>query len=101
MHVAAASPAPIALGRDDVDADVVAKERAIIEAADDVQAKPEAIRPKIVDGKMNRFFKENVLQEQEMLVDNEDGHTVEKYAAAKGSSVTGYLRLALRAQQFF
>ncbi|MHC5068740.1 MAG: translation elongation factor Ts, partial [Planctomycetota bacterium] len=52
MHVAAASPAPIALGRDGVDAALVEKEREIIAESDDVKAKPEQIRPKIIEGKL-------------------------------------------------
>ncbi len=93
MHAAAASPAPLAFDRSDVPADVVEKETAIIAESDDVQKKPENIRPKIVEGKMGRFFKEMVLLEQEMLVDNEDGHTVEQYAKAKGISLSDFRRM--------
>jgi len=95
MHVAASNPEPVALSKDDVDADLLAKEREIIAALPDVAAKPEAIRPKIIDGKMGRFFKERVLLEQEMLVDNEDGLTVSGYAKAKGCEVTAFVRLAI------
>lgn len=95
MHVAAANPEPVALSKDDVDPDLLAKEREIIAALPDVASKPEAIRPKIIDGKMGRFFKEQVLLEQEMLVDNEDGKSVAAYAASKGVSVSGFVRLAI------
>lgn len=95
MHVAAANPEPVALSKDDVDPTLLAKEREIIAALPDVASKPEAIRPKIIDGKMGRFFKEQVLLEQEMLVDNEDGKSVAGYAAAKGAAVTGFVRLAI------
>ena len=95
MHVAAANPAPLALDRDGVDPELVQKEKDIIAASDDVQSKPEAIQPKIVEGKMGRFYKENVLKEQEMLVDNENGDSVEKYIAGKGGTVTGFLRLSV------
>lgn len=94
MHVAAANPAPIALDRDSVDADVLDKEREIIMALPEIQAKPEAIRPKIVDGKLGRFFKENVLLDQEMLVDA-DGDSVAQYAKSKGIAVAGFSRLAV------
>lgn len=92
MHVAAASPAPIALDKEGVPADIIEKERAIIAESPDVQAKPENIRPKIIDGKLGRFYKENVLLEQEMLVDNEDGGSVAAYAKAKGITITGFAR---------
>jgi elongation factor Ts len=95
MHIAASNPAPVALNRAAVDAELVAKEREIIAASADVQAKPEQIRPKIVDGKMNRFYKEMVLLEQEMLVDNEGGGQVEKWAAGKGASLSDFSRLAV------
>lgn len=95
MHVAAANPAPVATDRGGVDAALLARERSIIEALPDVQAKPEQIRPKIVEGKLGRFYKEHVLLEQEMLVDNEDGVSVGHYAKAKGATVSGFARLAI------
>lgn len=95
MHTAAANPAPVALDRSGVPAELVEKERAIIAESDDVQKKPEAIRPKIVEGKLGRFYKENVLLEQEMLVDNDDGASVEKYLQAHSCSVSGFVRLSV------
>jgi elongation factor Ts len=93
LHVASASPAPVALDRAAVDKALVDKEREIIAATPEVAAKPEAMRPKIVEGKLGRFFKENVLLEQEMLIDAEKGETVEKYAKRNGLTLTGFARL--------
>lgn len=95
LHVASANPAPIALDRAGVDPAVVAKEKEILLATPEVQGKPEAMRPKIVEGKLGRFYKERVLLEQEMLLDNEKGETVEKYAKRNGLTVTGFVRLAV------
>jgi elongation factor Ts len=95
MHVAASNPEPVALSKEDVAPELLAKEREIIAALPEVASKPEAIQPKIIDGKMGRFFKEQVLLEQEMLVDNEDGSTVSAYVKAKGSEVTAFVRLAI------
>ncbi len=95
LHVASANPAPIALSRSEVDAAVVAKEKEILLATPEVQAKPEAMRGKIVEGKLGRFFKEKVLLEQEMLLDAEKGESVEKYAARHKLTVTGFVRLAV------
>ena len=53
------------------------------------------MRPKIVLGKLGRFYIERVLLEQEMLLDAEKGETVEKYAARHGLTVTGFVRLAV------
>jgi elongation factor Ts len=92
MHIAAASPAPLAMTRDQIDADLVAKEREIIAESDDVKSKPENIQPKIVDGKMNKFYKDTVLMEQEMLVDSDKG-SVEQYLKAKGITITSFLRV--------
>jgi elongation factor Ts len=95
MHTAAASPAPVSLDRASVDPELVAKEREIIAATPDVAAKPEAMRGKIVDGKMGRFYKENVLLEQELLVDGDDGKTVGAYLTEKGAVAQAFVRLAI------
>jgi len=95
LHVASASPVPVSLDRASVDPAIVAKEKEILLATPELQAKPEAMRPKIVEGKLGRFFKENVLLEQEMLLDAEKGESVEKYAARQKVTVTGFVRLAI------
>lgn len=95
LHVASASPSPVALDRAGVDPALVAKEEEILIATPEVQAKPEAMRPKIVQGKLGRFFRENVLLEQEMVLDAESGETVEKYAKRHGFTLTGFARLTV------
>ena len=95
MHIAASNPAPIAINRDGVPAELLDAERAIIAASDEIQAKPEAIRPKIVEGKLGRFYKERVLLEQDMLVDNEDGANVADWAKAKGVAVGSFELIAV------
>jgi len=95
LHVASANPAPVALDRSGVDPVLVKKEEEILMATPELQAKPEAMRPKIVQGKLGRFFRENVLLEQEMVVGAEKGETVEKYAKRCGLTVTAFARLAV------
>ncbi len=95
LHVASANPVPAALDRAAIDPALVKKEEEILLATPDVQAKPEAMRPKIVQGKLGRFFRENVLLEQEMVIGAEKGETVEKYAKRNGLTVTGFVRLAV------
>lgn len=92
LHVASANPVPVALDRAGVDPALIAKEREILLATPELQAKPEAMRPKIVEGKLGRYYKENVLLEQEMLLDAEKGETVEKYAKRQGLTVSGFVR---------
>jgi elongation factor Ts len=71
MHVAAISP--VAARRDEVPADTVAKEREIARAqlANDPKNanKPANILDKIVEGKVNAWFAENVLEEQPFVKD--------------------------------
>lgn len=94
MHIAAANPAPIALDRDGVPSETVDKEREIIAASDEIQNKPEQIRPKIVEGKLNRFFKEYVLLEQEILVGG-DGENVGAWAKANDIDISAFRRLSV------
>src|SRR5690606_1163420 len=68
MQVAAMRPRW--LSREDVPADIVAKEREIAEATAKEEGKPEQALPKIVEGRVNGFFKENVLLEQASVTDN-------------------------------
>ncbi len=97
LHVASANPAPVGFDRASVDPALVEKEKSIIAATPEVLAKPEAMRPKIVEGKLGRFFKENVLLEQEMLFDAEKGESVEKYAKRVAIGVTAFARLQVGA----
>ncbi|MEM8904943.1 MAG: translation elongation factor Ts [Actinomycetota bacterium] len=62
--------------REDVPADVVAAERETLETISRNEGKPEAALPKIVDGRMNGFFKEVVLLEQPYVRDQKV--TIEK-----------------------
>lgn len=68
QHIAAMTPKY--LTRDDVPADVVASERHIAEEKAIEEGKPAAALPKIVEGRVNGFFKENCLLEQAWVRDN-------------------------------
>jgi elongation factor Ts len=67
MQIAAMRPEYIS--RDDVPPDVVAKEREIAEATAREEGKPEQALPKIVEGRVNGFFKSVVLLEQPAVQD--------------------------------
>jgi elongation factor Ts len=58
------------LSRDDVPEETVDSERRIAEATAREEGKPEQALPKIVEGRVNGFFKENVLLEQSYVRDN-------------------------------
>jgi elongation factor Ts len=62
VHIAFARP--IYLRRDDVPAEEVAAERATVEAISRNEGKPEAALSKVVEGRMNGWFKERCLLEQ-------------------------------------
>ena len=68
MQIAAMRPRYVT--RDEVPADIVAKEREIAEATAREEGKPEQALPKIIEGRVNGFFKEVVLLEQASVQDN-------------------------------
>jgi len=85
MHIAAFSPT--VLSREDVPEDVVANERRIAEATAREEGKPEAALPRIIEGRVNGYFKENVLLEQAFAKDQKKSVSqVLKEAGAQASS---------------
>jgi elongation factor Ts len=67
MHIAAANPA--GLTPEDVDKTVVEKEREIFKAQMQQEGKPENIIDKIVDGKVEKYYKEVCLMSQQYVKD--------------------------------
>ena len=68
LHVASARP--IAVRIEDVPADIIERERRVYAAQVAEEKKPEAVREKIVDGKLKKFYQENVLLEQPFVKDD-------------------------------
>lgn len=68
VHIAFARPQY--LDREDVPADVVEAERATLETLSRNEGKPEAALPKIVEGRVNGFFKDICLLEQPYAKDD-------------------------------
>ncbi|WP_432501323.1 translation elongation factor Ts [Kineococcus arenarius] len=93
MHAAAMSP--IYLSRDEVPAETVENERRIAEETAREEKKPEAALPKIVEGRVNSYFKDNVLLEQPFAKDTKQ--TITKLLASAGVQVTGYARIRVGA----
>lgn len=69
MHVAAANPKFIS--RDDVDAALVERERAVLSERAIASGKPEAIVDKIVAGQLGKFYSEICLLEQDFVMDTD------------------------------
>ncbi|XVX19174.1 translation elongation factor Ts [Actinomycetota bacterium] len=89
MHIAAFSPS--VLSREDVPAETVENERRVAEATAKEEGKPEAALPKIIEGRVNGFFKENVLLEQAFAKDAKK--TVAKVLEEAGAKATGFARI--------
>jgi elongation factor Ts len=81
---------PMYATRDEVPQDVVEKERRIAEEITREEGKPEQAIPKIVEGRLNAFFKDVVLTEQAFVKDPKQ--TVAKVLASDGLAVRGFAR---------
>lgn len=88
MQIAAMRPQYVS--RDEVPEDVVAKEREIAEATAKEEGKPEKALPKIVEGRVNGFFKEVALLDQPSVQDNKK--TVQKVLDEAGVTVKRFAR---------
>ena len=93
MHTAAYSP--LYLSREDVPAETIAKERSIAEETTRAEGKPEKAIARIVEGRLNGFFKENVLLDQAYAKDPKT--TVGKVVKATGGELTGFVRFRVGA----
>jgi elongation factor Ts len=67
MHIAATNP--VGITSDDVPADIIDRERAIYRDQALEMGKPEKMIDKIIDGKMNKFFKDSCLMNQQYVKD--------------------------------
>jgi elongation factor Ts len=88
QHVAAF--APKFLSRDDIPAETVENERRVAEATAREEGKPEAALPKIIEGRVTGFFKENVVVDQAFAKDNKK--SVQKVLDEAGVSLTRFAR---------
>jgi elongation factor Ts len=87
MHVAASKP--MAVGRDSVPADVMAKERAIAAARAAESGKPANIVEKMVEGAVAKFLAEVTLLAQP-FVKGDGKQSVEELVKAQGATVNGF-----------
>ena len=89
QHIAAF--APKYLNRDEVPAETVENERRVAEATSREEGKPEAALPKIVEGRVNGFFKDVVVLEQAFAKDNKK--SVQKVLDEAGVSLKRFARI--------
>ncbi|MEE8258858.1 MAG: translation elongation factor Ts [Sphingomonadales bacterium] len=97
MHIAATSPK--SLSEDDLDANMVERERKILIEQARATGKPEEIIMKMIEGRMRKFFEEVVLLKQTSVVDGEAkiSEVIEAAAKTAGTPIvlTGFIRFQL------
>ena len=87
MHIAATSPASIAVGN--LDPEMVARERDILIEQAKSSGKPQGIAEKIVEGRLRKFYEEVVLLEQTFVIDGENkvGKVIETASKDAGTDI--------------
>tara|TARA_B100000945_G_C20372898_1_gene593070 strand:+ start:814 stop:1440 length:627 start_codon:yes stop_codon:yes gene_type:complete len=97
MHIAASSP--MAVNREEIDDSLVSKEKEIFLEQAKKEGKPDEIANKIVEGRVNKFFQENVLMEQSFVKDPDKtvGDIVTETIAKLGENIVinRYVRFQL------
>ena len=89
MHVSAFNP--LCLSQDDIDKDVLEREKAIYQNQAQDSGKPQDIMDKMVDGKIKRFLSEVSLISQNFVKDPDI--TVQEYLEEGGASIVEFARL--------
>ena len=89
MHVAAFDP--LCLSEEDIDKDVLDREKAIYENQAKESGKPQDIMDKMVEGKVKRFLSEVSLLSQNFVKDSEI--TVQEYLSKDNASIVSFARL--------
>lgn len=89
VHVAFAKP--LYLKREDVPTAEVDAERATVEEISRNEGKPEAALPKIIEGRLNGWFKERVLLEQAYVKDEKQ--TIEQYL--HGATISAFAQVVV------
>lgn len=87
LHIASARPVGVSAA--DVPVDVVEREKAIFETQVAESGKPEAVRQKIVEGKLKKFFSEQVLLDQPFVKSDKQsvGQLIKEVAGKVGENI--------------
>ena len=97
MHIAATAPASLSV--DDLDKDMVQRERDVLIEQAKASGKPQEIAEKMVEGRMKKFYQEVVLLEQVSVIDGETliSDVVAKAGKDAGAEIalTGFVRFNL------
>ncbi|WP_149915606.1 MULTISPECIES: translation elongation factor Ts [Sphingobacterium] len=95
MQIAAMNP--IAIDKDGVDANTIEREIAIAKEQIIAEGKPAEMAEKIAQGKLNKFFKETTLLNQEFVKDSSKNIAQFLDSVSKGLTVTAFKRVQLGA----
>jgi len=95
MQIAAMSP--VAIDKDGVDATTIERELEIAKEQIRLEGKPEAMVEKIAAGKLNKFYKDSTLLNQEFVKDPSKSVAQFLNGVDKGLTVTAFKRVALGA----
>ena len=87
MHIAATTPASISV--DDLDPEMVARERDVLIEQAKASGKPQEIAEKMVEGRLRKYYEEVVLLEQTFVIDGETkvGNVIEAAAKDAGADI--------------
>lgn len=91
----AAAMNPLALNEDGVAQDIIEKEIEIAKEQLRAEGKPEAMLDNIAKGKLNRFFKDNTLVNQDYIKENKMSVAQYVDSVNKGLTITGFRRVAV------
>lgn len=95
MQIAAMSP--VAIDKDGVDATIIERELEIAKDQIRAEGKPEEMVEKIAAGKLNKFYKDSTLLNQEFVKDSSKNVAQFLDSVEKGLTVTAFKRVALGA----
>ncbi len=90
MHIAAANP--LAVGEEDLDDQVIERERSVYLEQAREEGKPEAVRDKIVEGKLRKFLEETTLLKQPFVKDQD--RTIEDLVTETSAKTGEKIRIA-------
>jgi elongation factor Ts len=87
MHIAATTPASISV--EDLNPEMVARERDVLIEQAKASGKPQEIAEKMVEGRLRKYYEEVVLLEQTFVIDGENkvGHVIEAAAKDAGAEI--------------
>ena len=88
---------PVAVDKDGVDASVAEREIEVGKEQARAEGKPEAMLEKIAQGKLNKFYREQTLLNQEFVKDNSLTIAALLDKASKGMTVSDFKRVAIGA----